>query len=144
MYSLCTLFSALTSAYREDQRDVDKYMDEVLSVQLPRHIENADLDVYEMPDFYFNIIGYSAANEEYDGTVAFHRGNLTGFSAVHRRFCQLSLRSTDSSSIICNIILPRIDVRDTEDDMKYLQNLPLPTTFNCVNEISLETFQSEM
>ncbi|GFQ80087.1 uncharacterized protein TNCT_266851 [Trichonephila clavata] len=102
---------ALTSANREDQRDVEKYIDEVLSVQLPRHVENADLDVYELSDFYFNVIGYFAANEEYHGTVTFHRGNLTGLSTVHRRFCQRSLRSTDSVSIICNIVLPRVDVR---------------------------------
>ncbi|GFU80817.1 uncharacterized protein TNCV_4209921 [Trichonephila clavipes] len=64
-----------------------------------------------MPQFYFNVREFSAANEGNYGTVTFYRGNLTGLSTIQRRFCQQSLRSTDSVSIICNIILPRVDVR---------------------------------
>ncbi|GFQ80059.1 uncharacterized protein TNCT_266701 [Trichonephila clavata] len=64
-----------------------------------------------MSDFYFNVREYSTENEVFDGTVTFLRGNLTGLSSVHRRFCQRSVRSTDSVSIICNIVLPRVDVR---------------------------------
>ncbi|GFQ80063.1 uncharacterized protein TNCT_266721 [Trichonephila clavata] len=100
-----------TSAYREVQNDVNRYIDEVFSIHLQRHVGNADLDIYQMPDFYFNIREFSVANEGNDGTVTFYRGNLTGLSTVQRRFCQRSLRSTDSVSIICNIVLPRVDVR---------------------------------
>ncbi|GFW94848.1 uncharacterized protein TNCV_3397281 [Trichonephila clavipes] len=102
---------ALTSAYTEDQNDVNKYVDEVLSVHLPRYVKNTDLDIYEMPQFYFNVREFSVANEENYGVVTFYRGNLTGLSAVHRRVCHRSVRLTDSVSIICNIILPRVDVR---------------------------------
>ncbi|GFV42807.1 uncharacterized protein TNCV_841611 [Trichonephila clavipes] len=102
---------ALASAYRETQNDVNKYIDEALSVHLPRHVEDADLDIYEIPDFYFIVREFSTANEENDGTVTFYRGNLTGLSTGQRRFCQQSSRSTDSVSIICNIVLPRVDVR---------------------------------
>ncbi|GFY48180.1 uncharacterized protein TNIN_384661 [Trichonephila inaurata madagascariensis] len=102
---------ALASAYRENQNDVNKYIDEALSVHLPRHVEDADLDTYEMPDFYFNVQEFSVSNEGNDGTVTFYRGNLTGLSVVHKRFCQGSLRSTDSNTLICNIVLPRVDVR---------------------------------
>ncbi|GFQ80073.1 uncharacterized protein TNCT_266771 [Trichonephila clavata] len=102
---------ALTSAFKEDLSDVDKYIDEVLSVHLPRHVEKADLDIYKMPEFYFNIREFSAVNEVFDGAVTFYRGNLTGLSVVHRRFCQRSLKSTDSITLICNIVLPRVDVR---------------------------------
>ncbi|GFQ80089.1 uncharacterized protein TNCT_266861 [Trichonephila clavata] len=64
-----------------------------------------------MPQFYFNVQEFYTAKEVFDGTVKFYRGNLTGLSAVHRRFCQRSLRSTDSVTLICNIVLPRVDVR---------------------------------
>ncbi|GFY56829.1 uncharacterized protein TNIN_9292 [Trichonephila inaurata madagascariensis] len=102
---------ALSSAYIEDQIDADKYIDEVLSVRLPRYVENADLDIYEMPQFYFNVKDFYTENEAFAGSVAFYRGNLTGLSVVHRRFCQHSLRSTDSITLICNIVLPRVDVQ---------------------------------
>ncbi|GFS62319.1 uncharacterized protein TNIN_446361 [Trichonephila inaurata madagascariensis] len=110
LISAFLLTFALASAYRENQNDVNKYIDEALSVHLPRHVEDADLDIYEMPDFYFNVQEFSVSNEGNDGTVTFYRGNLTGLSTVQRRFCHRSLRSTDSVSIICNIILPRVDV----------------------------------
>ncbi|GFU43984.1 uncharacterized protein TNCV_1878601 [Trichonephila clavipes] len=64
-----------------------------------------------MPVFYFNVQDFSVDNVENVGAVTFYRGNLTGLSAVKRRFCQRSLRSTDSISIICNIDLPRVDLR---------------------------------
>ncbi|GFQ80067.1 uncharacterized protein TNCT_266741 [Trichonephila clavata] len=102
---------ALTSAYREDQNDVNNYVDKVLAVHLPRYVENTDLDIYEMPDFYFNVGEFSVANEVFHGTVTFYKGNLTGLSVVHRRFCQRSLKSTDNIILICNIVLPRVDVR---------------------------------
>ncbi|GFQ80085.1 uncharacterized protein TNCT_266831 [Trichonephila clavata] len=102
---------ALTSAYRDDQTDANKYIDEVLSVHLPRHVENANLDIYEMPQFYFNVQDFYKGNEVCNGALTFYRGNLTGLNVVHRRFCQRSLRSTDSITLICNIILPRVDVR---------------------------------
>ncbi|GFQ80069.1 uncharacterized protein TNCT_266751 [Trichonephila clavata] len=111
LISVFLLAFAFTSAYREDQNDSDKYIDEVLSVHLPRHVENADLDVYEMPDFYFNVREFSVDDVENVGTLTFYRGNLTGLSTVQRRFCQHSLRSTHSVGIICNIVLPRVDVR---------------------------------
>ncbi|GFQ80079.1 uncharacterized protein TNCT_266811 [Trichonephila clavata] len=62
-----------------------------------------------MPNFYLR--EYSAENEQFDGTVTFHSGNLTGLISVHRRFCQLSVKLTDNVSIICNILLPRVDVK---------------------------------
>ncbi|GFQ80074.1 uncharacterized protein TNCT_266781 [Trichonephila clavata] len=109
--SVFLLIFAFSSAYTEDQTDINKYIDEILSVHLPRHVKNADLDVYEVPDFYFNVRDNSASNDVFVGNVTFYRGNLTGLSVVHRGFCQRSLTSTDSFSIICNIVLPRIDVR---------------------------------
>ncbi|GFY37850.1 uncharacterized protein TNIN_384641 [Trichonephila inaurata madagascariensis] len=109
LISAFLLAFAFTSAYREDHSD--KYIDEVLSVHLHKHVKNADLDVYEMPDFYFNLREFSVDNVENVGTVTFYRGNLTGLKTVQRRFCQHSLRSTDSVSIICNIVLPRVDLR---------------------------------
>ncbi|GFY44107.1 uncharacterized protein TNIN_458911 [Trichonephila inaurata madagascariensis] len=111
LISAFLLTFALTSAYREDLTDIDKYIDEVLSVHLPRHAQNADLNIYEMPKFYFNVLDFYTANEAFAGSVAFYRGNLTGLSVVHRRFCQHSLRSTDSITLICNIVLPRVDVQ---------------------------------
>ncbi|GFY38706.1 uncharacterized protein TNIN_403731 [Trichonephila inaurata madagascariensis] len=102
---------ALTSAYRQDQTDADKYIDEVLSIHLPKYVENANLEIYEMPQFYFNVQDFYTENEVIDGTVTFYRGNLTGLSVAHRRFCQHSLRSADSITLVCNIVLPRVDVR---------------------------------
>ncbi|GFS62316.1 uncharacterized protein TNIN_446351 [Trichonephila inaurata madagascariensis] len=64
-----------------------------------------------MSEVYFNVREFSLANEENYGVVTFYRGNLTGLSAVQRRVCQRSVRSTDSVSIICDIILPRVDVQ---------------------------------
>ncbi|GFQ80075.1 uncharacterized protein TNCT_266791 [Trichonephila clavata] len=96
---------------RDDQYDTNKYIDEVLSVHFPKHVGSANLDVYEISDFYFHIQEYSSEIDKYDRTVTFHRGNLTGLSVVHRKFCQRSLKSTDSIILICNIVLPRVDVR---------------------------------
>ncbi|GFQ80077.1 uncharacterized protein TNCT_266801 [Trichonephila clavata] len=86
-------------------------MDEVLSEHLPRIVEKASLDTDEMPDFYFNVRDTLAENEEFEGTVLIHGGNLTGLNNVNRRFCRYSSHSSVNNRIVCNVILPRVGVR---------------------------------
>ncbi|GFT30057.1 uncharacterized protein NPIL_617461 [Nephila pilipes] len=100
----------VASAYTGDREEVHKYVDKVLSEYLPKVVEDASLDVYEMPDFYFNVQDSSAEDEVFEGTVTFYSGNLTGLSTVHRKVCQSLSRSPDSIRIICNLVLPRIEV----------------------------------
>ncbi|GFX59455.1 uncharacterized protein TNCV_3667201 [Trichonephila clavipes] len=64
-----------------------------------------------MPDFYFNVRDTLREAEEFEGTVLFHSGNLTGLSTLNRKFCRYSSDSSDNNRIVCNIVLPRVGVR---------------------------------
>ncbi|GFY48179.1 uncharacterized protein TNIN_384651 [Trichonephila inaurata madagascariensis] len=102
---------AFVAPYRGDLDHLNEYVDEVLSENLPRIAEKASLDAYEIPDFYFNVQDTLAEAEEFEGTVLFHSGNLTGLNAVNRRFCRYLSRSSDNNRIVCNVVLPRVGVR---------------------------------
>ncbi|GFQ80065.1 uncharacterized protein TNCT_266731 [Trichonephila clavata] len=111
---LCIFVFLVTFAFVTPHRDtihVNEYVDEVLSEHLPRIVEKASLDIYKIPDFYFNVQDTLSEVEEFEGTVLFHSGNLTGLSTVNRRFCRYSSGSSDDNRIVCNIVLPRVDVR---------------------------------
>ncbi|GFV42808.1 uncharacterized protein TNCV_841621 [Trichonephila clavipes] len=74
-------------------------------------VENANLDISEVQDFYFNVQDNLAEPEAFDGTVKFLSGNLTGLSAAHRGSCRSSSRTSSDIKIVCNVILPRVSVR---------------------------------
>ncbi|GFY44108.1 uncharacterized protein TNIN_458921 [Trichonephila inaurata madagascariensis] len=105
------VFFAFVTPYRGDLDHVNEYVDEVLSEHLPKIVEKASLSTYEIPDFYFNLEDTLAEAEEFEGTVLFHSGKLTGLNIVNRRFCRYSLRSSGNSKIVCNVVLHRIGIR---------------------------------
>ncbi|GFT45328.1 uncharacterized protein TNCV_1970191 [Trichonephila clavipes] len=118
LISAFLLAFAFTSAYREDQNDSDKYIDEVLSVHLPKHVKNADLDVYEMPDFYFNVQDFSIDNVEnvvdlrYRGRYDVSTGSSSSCrDHVQQRnfFGDISLRNVEA----------QIEVKTSEDGDQY-------------------------
>ncbi|GFQ80082.1 uncharacterized protein TNCT_266821 [Trichonephila clavata] len=102
---------AFVAPYRGDLDYVNEYVDEVLSENLPRIVEKASLDTDELPDFYFNVQDTLSEAEEFEGTVLFHSGNLTGLNTLNRRFCRYSSRSSGNNKIVCNVFLPRVGVR---------------------------------
>ncbi|GFT16381.1 uncharacterized protein NPIL_570751 [Nephila pilipes] len=103
---------AVATAYRVDEDAAfNRYIDNLLSVHLPRAVENSGLNTYELPDFSFNVQDSSVEDEFSEGVVTFHSGHLRGLSSVHRKSCEHSSRSSGAHSVICNIVLPRVDVR---------------------------------
>ncbi|GFT36889.1 uncharacterized protein NPIL_237281 [Nephila pilipes] len=63
-----------------------------------------------MPEFYFDVVNFSSEDEAFESTVTFHSGNLTGLSSMYRKFCQHLSKSSGNIRVICNIVLPRVEV----------------------------------
>ncbi|GIY34239.1 hypothetical protein CDAR_33091 [Caerostris darwini] len=91
--------------------DAVKYMDEVLSVYVPWAVESAGLDLYEMPNFSLNSQNRSSDGAVTNIKVMYHSGNLTGLQTVNRKSCQEPSWSSGNISVVCNIVLPKIDVK---------------------------------
>ncbi|GFT30067.1 uncharacterized protein NPIL_617501 [Nephila pilipes] len=104
---------AVATAYRgEEDATLNRYIDNVLSVQLPRVVENRGLNPYELPGFSFNVQDSSSVEDELsEGIVTFSSGNLKGLTSVYKKSCERPSRSSGTLNVICNIVLPRVEVR---------------------------------
>ncbi|GFS95836.1 uncharacterized protein NPIL_113211, partial [Nephila pilipes] len=103
---------AVATAYRGEEDDsLNRYIDNLLSVQLPRVVENRGLNPYGLPDFSFNVQDSSVEEELSEGIVTFSSGNLKGLSSVYKKSCERPSRSSGTLNVICNIVLPKVDVR---------------------------------
>ncbi|GFY71184.1 uncharacterized protein TNIN_385351 [Trichonephila inaurata madagascariensis] len=109
-FSVLLMVFAFVSTYGSDTDNINKYIDEILSVSLPKAVENITLDLNEIPDFSFNVQNSSEENESFGGTVMFDLGNVTGLNVVKRKFCEPSSKSPGSISIVCTVVLPRVVV----------------------------------
>ncbi|PRD27599.1 UNVERIFIED_CONTAM: hypothetical protein NCL1_34908 [Trichonephila clavipes] len=109
-FSVLLMVLAFVSTYGRDTDNINKYIDEIISVSLPKAIENITLDLNEIPDFSFNVQNSSEENESFGGTVMFDLGNVTGLNVVKRKFCEPSSKSPGSISIVCIVVLPKVVV----------------------------------
>ncbi|GFT75964.1 uncharacterized protein NPIL_258021, partial [Nephila pilipes] len=113
--SVLLISIAFVSANTSDRDEyTNKYIDEVLSIHLPKAVEDAEIDGYHILP---NIATSLPHDLTEDGlpirskTVSFHSGKIEGFSSAHRKSCERLPTSTDNIKVICNIVLPRVAAR---------------------------------
>ncbi|GFY71183.1 uncharacterized protein TNIN_385341 [Trichonephila inaurata madagascariensis] len=82
--SVVLISFAFATAYRDvTHKYSEKYIDEVLSIYLPKAVENLGLDSYKMPNFSVDVRNRLLENEVLSGNI----------------------------NVICTIVLPRVEVR---------------------------------
>ncbi|GFQ80098.1 uncharacterized protein TNCT_266891 [Trichonephila clavata] len=109
--SIVLISFAFVTAHRYDTHEYsNKYIDEILSIYLPKAVEDIGLDSYEMPNFSFDVRKRILENEGLSGTVSFYSGTLKGLNSVNRRSCERLSTPSGNINEICTIVLPRIEV----------------------------------
>ncbi|GFQ80057.1 uncharacterized protein TNCT_266691 [Trichonephila clavata] len=102
---------AFAFATGDNLDDAVKYIDEVLSVYVPWAVEKANLELCELPNFTHNQQNRSADGAVTNTQVIYHSGNLTGLQTVNRKSCEQPSWASGNISVVCNIVLPEIDVK---------------------------------
>ncbi|GFT75967.1 hypothetical protein NPIL_258041 [Nephila pilipes] len=95
---------AFITAYESDRDEyINNYIDEVLSIYLPRAVENAGVDSYKMINLFFDARETSTDDEVTNGNVSFLSGKLEVLNSVHRKSYERFPTSSYNFNVICSV-----------------------------------------
>ncbi|GFV12900.1 uncharacterized protein TNCV_2539691 [Trichonephila clavipes] len=132
-FSVLLMVLAFVSTYGRDTDNINKYIDEIISVSLPKAIENITLDLNEIPDFSFNVQNSSEENESFGGTVMFDLGNVTVVVSYRGRYQEITGSNSSEDQVLYRDFYGENFIRNAEVQFEL-------TTFEDLNNPALTNF----
>lgn len=108
---LFVFFCALFHIKANKVDDAYRYIDEVLSVFIPRFIDEFGMSLYELPNFAYNFQDRTHDGRASTYKIYYHTGNITGLNKVHRKSCKEPTWNFGNITLNCNVIFPEMAVK---------------------------------